>query len=168
MLHTGFSLPCSIFSVTLCSGTDLRLRPYPRGLIFSTGALPILNLLPSSWRRCARSCTVQVPSEQPCLLELADFLDLLVLMLMPMLECGSKVSLMSSGLTKFSDSSVVSTNGVLRALLRLLPSHELNRFFNSFFNSGFASSSVQCATTVSTQQYRKDWTISFILTSVTL
>lgn len=42
------------------------------------------------------------------------------------LECGSKVSLMSSGLTKFSDSSVVPTNGVSRALFRLLPSHELN------------------------------------------
>lgn len=164
MLHTGLSLPCSILSVTLRSGRDRRLRPYPCGLILSMGAVPILNLLPSSWRRCARSCTVQVPSEQPCLLELADFLDLLVRMLMPMLECGSKVSLMSSGLTKFSDSSVVPTDGVSRALFRLLPSHELNRFFNS----GFTSSSVQCATVDSTQQYRKDWTMSFILTSVTL
>lgn len=86
MLHTGLSLPCSILSVTLRSGRDRRLRPYPCGLILSMGALPILKLLPSSWRRCARSCTVQVPSEQPCLLELADFLDLLVRMLMPMLE----------------------------------------------------------------------------------
>lgn len=33
---------------------------------------------------------------------------------------------MSSGLTKFSDSSVVPTDGVSRALFRLLPSHELN------------------------------------------
>lgn len=42
------------------------------------------------------------------------------------LACGSKISLMSSGLTKFSDSSVVPTDGVSRALFRLLPSHELN------------------------------------------
>lgn len=42
------------------------------------------------------------------------------------LECGSKVSLMSSGLTKLSDSCAVPTDGVSRALFRLLPSHELN------------------------------------------
>lgn len=40
------------------------------------------------------------------------------------LECGSKVSLMSSGLTKFCD--VVPTDGLSRALFLLLPSHELN------------------------------------------
>lgn len=42
------------------------------------------------------------------------------------LECGSKVSLISSGLTKCSESSVVSTDAASRALLRLLPSHKLN------------------------------------------
>lgn len=42
------------------------------------------------------------------------------------LECGSRVSFISSGLTKLSDSSVVPTDGVSRALFRLLPSHELN------------------------------------------
>lgn len=86
-LHTGLSLPCTSLSVTLCSGRDRRLRPYPCGLIFSTGALPILYLLLSWCRRCARSCTVQVPSEQPCLLDwLAEFLDLLVRTLMPVLD----------------------------------------------------------------------------------
>lgn len=69
LLHTGLSLPCSSLSVTLCSGRDRRLRPYPCGLIFSMGAFPILYLFPSWCSRCARSCTVQVPSEQPCLLD---------------------------------------------------------------------------------------------------
>lgn len=87
MLHTGLSLPCSSLSVILCSGRDRRLRPYPCGLILSTGALPILYLLLSRCRRCARSWTVQVPSEQPCLLDwLAEFLDLLVRTLMSVLE----------------------------------------------------------------------------------
>lgn len=176
MLHTGLSLPCSSLSVTLCSGRDRRLRPYPCGLILSTGALPILYLLLSWCRRCARSCTVQVPSEQPCLLDwLAEFLDLLVRTLMSVLEdrgrnnmtlihavhsclsyvlhcfsltskvclndslqicwdlwlvsyleCGSKVSLISSGLTKCSDSSVFSTDTLSRSRLSLLPSHILS------------------------------------------
>lgn len=87
MFHMGLSLPCSSLSVTLRSGTDRRLRPYPCGLILSTGALPILNLMLSWCRRCARSCTAQVPSEQPCLLDwLAEFLDLLVRTLMSVLE----------------------------------------------------------------------------------
>lgn len=87
MLHTGLSLPCSKVSVTLRSGRDRRLRPYPCGLILSIGAVPILSLLLSWCKRCARSCTVQVPSEQPCLLDwLAEFLDLLVRMLMPVLQ----------------------------------------------------------------------------------
>lgn len=87
LLHTDLSLPCSSLSVTFCSGRDRRLRPYPCGLILSTGAFPILYLLPSWCSRCARSCTVQVPSEQPCLLDwLTEFLDLLVRMLMSVLE----------------------------------------------------------------------------------
>lgn len=87
LLHTGLSLPCSSLSVTLCSGRDRRLRPYPCGLIFSTGAFPILYLLPSWCSRCARSCTVQVPSEHPCLLDwLTEFLDLLVRTLTSVLE----------------------------------------------------------------------------------
>ena len=86
-LHAGLSLPCSSLSVTLCAGRDRRLRPYPCGLILSTGAVLIFNLLLSMCRRCARSCTVQVPSEQPCLLDwLDEFLDLLVRTLMSVLE----------------------------------------------------------------------------------
>lgn len=41
------------------------------------------------------------------------------------LECGSKVSLMSSGLTKCSD-SVFSTVTLSRSRLNLLPSHMLS------------------------------------------
>lgn len=83
ILHSGRSCSC----LCLCAGRDRRLRPYPCGLILSTGALPILNLLLSWCRRCARSCTVQVPSEQPCLLDwLAEFFDLLVRTLMSVLE----------------------------------------------------------------------------------
>lgn len=79
VLHTGLSLPCSSRSATLCSGRERRLRPYPWGLIFPAGAFSILYLLLSWCSRCARSCTVQVPSEQPCLLDwLTRFLDLLV------------------------------------------------------------------------------------------
>lgn len=172
MLHTGLSLPCSSLSVTLCSGRDRRLRPYPCGLIFSTGAFPILYLLPSWCSRCARSCTVQVPSEQPCLLDwLPEFLDLLVRILMPVLEekqrqkdfssflmchfgvfpdyvvvfsqarmldsqilrtlrsyleCGSSVSLISSGLTKCCNSSVFSTDTLSRSRLSLF----LNQIFS--------------------------------------
>lgn len=148
MLHTGLSLPCSSLSVTLCTGRDRRLRPYPCGLILSAGAFPAFKLLLSRCRRCARSCTVQVPSEQPCLLDwLVEFLDLLVRTLMSVLECGSKVSLMSSGLTKCSD-SVFSTVTLSRSRLNLLPSHMLSLFFNS----GFTSSSTQCPTVTSRQQ----------------
>lgn len=87
LLHTGLSLPCSSLSVTLCSGRERRLRPYPCGLIFSTGAFSILYLLPSWCSRWARSCTVQVPSEQPCLLDwLTKFLDRLVRTLTSVLE----------------------------------------------------------------------------------
>lgn len=41
------------------------------------------------------------------------------------LECGSKVSLMSSGLTKCSDSTVFSTDTLSRSRLNLLLSHML-------------------------------------------
>lgn len=85
VLHTGLSLPLSCLSVNLRSGRDRRLRPYPFGLILSAGALPILRF--SSCRRCAKSCTVQVPSEQPCLLDwLLEILDLFVRTMLPELE----------------------------------------------------------------------------------
>lgn len=42
------------------------------------------------------------------------------------LECGSKVSLISSGLTKLSDSAVLCTDTLSRSLLSLLPSHMLS------------------------------------------
>lgn len=149
VLHTGLSLPCSSLSVALRAGRDRRLLPYPCGLILSTGALPALIVTFSWCRRCTRSCTVQVPSEQPCLLDwLAEFLDLLVRTLMSVLECGSKVSLISSGLINCSDSAVFSSDTLSRSRLNLLPSHMLSLFLNS----GFTSSSTQCATVASRQQ----------------
>lgn len=45
---------------------------------------------------------------------------------MPYLECGSKVSLISSGLTKCSDSAILCTDTLSRSRLSLLPSHMLS------------------------------------------
>lgn len=91
VLHSGLSLPFSSLSVTRRSGSDLRLRPYPWGLILTTGALTILPLELSSCRRCARSWMVQVPSEQPCRPDwLLELFDLLVRMLMSVLEDKGK------------------------------------------------------------------------------
>lgn len=64
MLHTGLSLPFSSLSETLYDGRERRLRPYPCALILWAGAFPPLDL-PIWCRRSARSCTVQVPREQP-------------------------------------------------------------------------------------------------------
>lgn len=55
-----------------------------------------------------------------------DTCKCMVVWLVSYLECGSKVSLISSGLTKCSDSSVFSTDTLSRSRLNLLPSHMLS------------------------------------------
>lgn len=137
---------------------DLRRRPYPKGLILSAGAFPIFSLLLRSWRRCASTCTVQVPSEQPALLDwLMEFLERFVLMLMSVLECGLNMSLTSSGLTNWLLSKVLSA-ARLKSLFDLCSRTLL-------FRSCFALSTPG-ATVASRQQQKIDCSISCIVTEI--